>query len=75
VTRTWRDGTRGDGFELKEGRFRLGARSEFFTLRVVRHWNRLPIAAAPSLEGFRAGLDGALSTLGCWKGSPRRGLH
>jgi len=47
----------------------LGVRSEFFTLGVVGHWNRLPIAAAPSLEGFKAGLDRALSTLGWWEGS------
>jgi len=34
-------------------------------LRVVRHWNRLPgeAVAAPSLEVFKARLDGALSNL------------
>ena len=37
-------------------------------MRVVRHWNRLPNEAvdAPSLETFKARLDGAVSNLGCW---------
>ncbi|KFR15210.1 hypothetical protein N306_15329, partial [Opisthocomus hoazin] len=54
-----------NGFTLKEGRFTLDIRKKFFTLRVVRHWNRLPREAvtAPSLTGFKAGLDGALSSL------------
>ncbi|KFW70211.1 hypothetical protein AS28_07788, partial [Pygoscelis adeliae] len=54
-----------NGFKLKEGRFRLAIRKKFFTMRVVRHWNRLPREAvdAPSLEVFQARLDGALSNL------------
>ncbi|KGL86207.1 hypothetical protein N301_04981, partial [Charadrius vociferus] len=54
-----------DGFKLEEGRFRLDIRKKFFTLRVVKHWNRLPREAvnAPSLEVFNARLDGALSSL------------
>ncbi|KFQ05677.1 hypothetical protein N329_07750, partial [Haliaeetus albicilla] len=53
------------GFKLKEGRFRLDTRKKFFTMRVVTHWNRLPREAvgAPSLEVFKARLDGALSNL------------
>ena len=33
--------------------------------RVMRHWNRLPREAvnAPSLEAFKARLDGAVSSL------------
>ncbi|KGL94270.1 hypothetical protein N301_16102, partial [Charadrius vociferus] len=54
-----------NGFKLEEGRFRLNIRKKFFTLRVVRHWKRLPREAvdAPSLEVFKARLDGALSDL------------
>ncbi|KFM14028.1 hypothetical protein AS27_12672, partial [Aptenodytes forsteri] len=38
---------------------------KFITVRVVRHWNRLPREAvdAPSLEVFKARLDGALSNM------------
>jgi len=56
---------RGNGFRLEQGRFRLDIRKKFFTVRVVRHWNRLPSEAvdAPSLQAFKARLDGALSNL------------
>ena len=56
---------RGNGFELEEGRSRLDIRKKFFTMKVVRRWNRLPREAvnAPSLEAFKARLDGAVSSL------------
>ncbi|KFR15540.1 hypothetical protein N306_10721, partial [Opisthocomus hoazin] len=54
-----------NGLKLEEGRFRLDIRMKFITMRVVKHWNRLPteIVDAPSLEVFKARLDRALSNL------------
>jgi len=59
------DRIRGNSFKLREGRFRLDIRKNFFTMRVVKHWHRLPreVVDAPSLEMFKARLDGALSNL------------
>ncbi|KFV63854.1 hypothetical protein N307_00156, partial [Dryobates pubescens] len=54
-----------NGSKLEKGRFRLDIRKKFFTIRVVRQWNRLPkeVVEAPSLEFFKARLVVALSNL------------
>ncbi|KFP41262.1 hypothetical protein N324_05614, partial [Chlamydotis macqueenii] len=51
--------------KIEGGRFRLDIRKKFFTMRVVEHWHRLSrdMVGAPSLETFKARLDGALSNL------------
>jgi len=56
---------RGNSFNLGEVRFRQHIRKKFFTVRVVRCWNRFPreVVDALSLEAFKARLDRALRNL------------
>ena len=65
LIRAGSDRMRPNSSKLEEGRFRLDIRKKFFTVKVVRHWNRLPseVVDAPSLEALKTRLDGALSNL------------
>jgi len=53
------DTTKGYWLKLLQGSFRLNIRKNFFTERVVRHWNRLcrEVAESPSLEVFEKHVD------------------
>ena len=66
------------GFKLEEGRFRMDIRKKLFTVRAVRHRNKLPSEVVDnlSLEAFKARLDAGFEQPGHEGGAPayRRGV-
>lgn len=59
------DRTRSTGYKLRDRKFRLDIRKKLFTVRLVRHYRRLPeeVVDAPVIAVFKARLDKALRSL------------
>ena len=57
--------TRSNGLKLVHRNFCTNMQKNFFTVRVLEHWNRLPrvVVESPSMEIFKTHLDTYLCDL------------
>ncbi|KAK4829408.1 hypothetical protein QYF61_003889 [Mycteria americana] len=58
-TRSHMEKTRGNGYKLLLGRFRLVTRGKFLTMRTISHWNNHPrdVVDSPTMDTFKVQLD------------------